>query len=484
MNGLILTELLYCFCVLSALLLIGTFLRSFVPVFQKLFLPASVIGGFVGLLAGPIIWKNGGIPFPQSWITTWSSLPGILIVPVIAATPLGMRFGRKSGVSGTSAAAAAAGAAGIAGTSSNVIKMFALLFVAGGVQIVLGLSVREVFVHLMPQLDLYKTFGYELVEGFGGGHGTAGFIGGYFRDLKLPYWEIAQGLTTTTATFGLVGGMIIGIIAINVAARNNKTALLKKPGELPKEIARGYETNPEKQKILGRETFFSSSIESLSFHLAIILSGCGIAYIIMNLVKKNNVPVINQLPIWVYAVFVMYGVNFIVQKTGLKQLIDVKVKSRITGVCSDYAITAAIASMPVHTVMLYVLPLMTLMALGFIFTYITVFGLCKKVFRDCWFERGLCVWGTYTGVFFTGLMLLKICDSDYELPALNDYTVGFSMTTLLGFIITPLTVGVMLQFGYGINMLVQGGITVIFLVVLFGADYIERRRVLGTAEKS
>jgi ESS family glutamate:Na+ symporter len=88
-----LTELMYCFCVLSALLLLGTFLRGTVPVFRKLFLPASVIGGFIGLLAGPIIWKNGGVPFPKEWISTWAALPGILIVPVAASVPLGMKFG-------------------------------------------------------------------------------------------------------------------------------------------------------------------------------------------------------------------------------------------------------------------------------------------------------------------------------------------------------------------------------------------------------
>ncbi|MDR0708944.1 MAG: hypothetical protein LBF77_02625, partial [Spirochaetaceae bacterium] len=95
MSSAMLTQLLYCFCVLSALLLLGAFLRGRVPIFRRLFLPASVIGGFIGLLIGPIIWKGGGIPFPKEWISTWSALPGILIVPVVAATPLGMKFGKS-----------------------------------------------------------------------------------------------------------------------------------------------------------------------------------------------------------------------------------------------------------------------------------------------------------------------------------------------------------------------------------------------------
>ncbi|MDR1874625.1 MAG: hypothetical protein LBQ90_06395, partial [Synergistaceae bacterium] len=90
MSSAMMTELMYCFSVLSVLLLLGTFLRGVIPLFQKLFLPASVIGGFIGLLVGPIIWGAGGIPFPKEWISTWSALPGILIVPVVASVPLGM----------------------------------------------------------------------------------------------------------------------------------------------------------------------------------------------------------------------------------------------------------------------------------------------------------------------------------------------------------------------------------------------------------
>jgi ESS family glutamate:Na+ symporter len=350
MNNAMLTQLLYCFCVLSALLLLGTLLRAVVPAFRKLFLPASVIGGFIGLLAGPIIWKTGGIPFPQAWITTWAALPGILIVPVVASTPLGMKFG-SSGLSARK-------------TSTNMVKTFAVLSVAGSVQILLGLCVREFFVHTMPDLDLYATFGYELTQGFSGGHGTAGVIGSYYKGLELPYWELAQGITTTTATFGLIGGMIIGIIAINVAARTGHTAILTKPAEIPPDMAKGIQWDPDQQKSMGKETTLNSSIESLTFHLAVILGGCGLAYIIMTLVKFYKVPVITQIPIWPYALVVMFGVNFLIQKLGLGNLIDGKTKSRIAGTCSDYAITAAIASMPVHAILPYIVPILVMVALG------------------------------------------------------------------------------------------------------------------------
>ena len=78
--------------------------------------------------------------------------------------------------------------------------------------------------------DLYDVFGIELAIGFVGGHGTAGTLGNMLSALNLPYWETSQGVATTTATFGIVGGILIGIMMINWAARHGQTAMLKKSG--------------------------------------------------------------------------------------------------------------------------------------------------------------------------------------------------------------------------------------------------------------
>ena len=87
MTSALLTDLLCCLSVLSGLLLLGTFLRAKVKLFQRLFLPASVIGGFIGLLLGPIVMGDHAIlRVSQDWINTWSLLPGILIVPVFVIT--------------------------------------------------------------------------------------------------------------------------------------------------------------------------------------------------------------------------------------------------------------------------------------------------------------------------------------------------------------------------------------------------------------
>lgn len=62
--------------IIGGLLLLGTFLRAKVKLFQKLFLPASVIGGFIGLLLGPMVLGDYAIlRVPETYINDWSLLP-------------------------------------------------------------------------------------------------------------------------------------------------------------------------------------------------------------------------------------------------------------------------------------------------------------------------------------------------------------------------------------------------------------------------
>ena len=88
MTSSLLQELLIQFALLGILLLIGMFLRARIPFFRKLLLPASVIGGFFGLLIGPNLWGELS-PLSSSTVSVWSLLPGVLIVPIFAAVPLG-----------------------------------------------------------------------------------------------------------------------------------------------------------------------------------------------------------------------------------------------------------------------------------------------------------------------------------------------------------------------------------------------------------
>ena len=200
-----------------------------VPLFRRWMLPASVIGGTIGLLLGPGIWGAGApLPFPDDWMTFWAALPVVLIVPVFAAAPLGM-FMEPGGEK-----------RGFGEMLPTVLLMTGIFSLGGSIQYVTGFGVNLAITAVRPETGLYRTFGRELGVGFAGGHGTATALGSILQDFGLPWWQTSQGVALTTATVGLVGGMFFGILLINRAMRRGETHYLGSKGELPRDMQQGY----------------------------------------------------------------------------------------------------------------------------------------------------------------------------------------------------------------------------------------------------
>ena len=427
MTSQLLTQLLQALSLLSVLLLIGTFLRAKVKLFQSLYLPASVIGGFIGMIISPEIFgRFSNYSISEEWIKTYSLLPGILSVPIFAAIPLGMFLNENKNIKSM--------------YPSKVLICFGLFQCASMSQSAIGYATNMFFSKINPQLNMYRTFGYELSAGFAGGHGLAAATGKLLEGFGIPQWEIAQGVALTTATIGLIGGIVFGIIFINLAVRKNKTKIIKRINDnADKSMEVGYNKDINKQNSLGRETFLSSSIETITFHLAIIFTVCGIAYIVLNFVKKMNIAGLNVLPVWTYSMIIMLALNFIIKKLNLVWMVDAKVKAKIMGTFSDFAIVSAMTSLPIKAIINYIAPITVMCILGFIITYLLVFPLNSFFFKEDYsFERAIISWGTLTGVLITGMTLLKICDPEYKSPALSEFSLGFSLMSVTGLLIVPI----------------------------------------------
>ena len=222
----------------SVFLLIGLLLRSKIKILQKLFLPASVIGGFVGLILVQIFSRVGAVAEQvASYVSVMDALPAILIIPIFASTPLG-NFKSKNG----SEKAAGKAASGIAN------GVFWLMCGIMAVQMVIGLGVNFFMTKAGSAIPFYNVWGFELAAGFTGGHGTAASVGAIYGGIPAVAEVASQGkdVATTFATFGLIGGMLLGIIFINIAARRGKTAVMEKPTALEGVALTGLQTDVSK----------------------------------------------------------------------------------------------------------------------------------------------------------------------------------------------------------------------------------------------
>ncbi|NMA18763.1 MAG: sodium:glutamate symporter [Clostridiaceae bacterium] len=419
-NGLIALAVLFGF------LFLGAFLRAKVALFRRWMLPASVIGGFIGLLLGPQIWgERAPLPFPEDWTLLWQVLPSILIIPVFAASPLGMFMdGKKT-------------KGRLRAMFPTVLMMTGIFSLGGSIQYLIGYGVNMAVTAVSPETELYRTFGYELAQGFAGGHGTATALGGIFQDFGLPWWKTAQGVALTTATVGLIGGTLLGFIFINRASKKGYLKARSVKQGVSRETLQGYTTDIQAQKSLGRETTIGNSIETLSVHLGLLILASALAILFS---RRMRVWVPNlYLPVWFYAMLMMYGINYILLKLKLNWLIDTKVKSRVTGALSEIAIIAAIMTIPIKAVSTFVVPILIMCVLGFIATYCVTFPLYRRAFKDDFaFERAIMSWGVNTGVMITGITLLKTSDPEMESPVMNDFSMGFALMSVFSLFITPL----------------------------------------------
>ncbi len=455
----VLTDLLKSQGLLGLFLLIGFVLRARVKLFQKTFLPASVIGGTILLLLGPQVLDV--LPVPSEWFDYYAVMPGVLIVPVVTAAPLGLKRDRTAH-------------AGSYDALKNVLPLACIGLTAAMLQFAVGYGTNWLF---RGQYDLYDVFGIELAIGFVGGHGTAGTLGNMLSEMNLPYWQTSQGVAVTTATLGLVGGIVIGIVLINWAARSGRMALLSRPADIPESLRLGYQKDRSQQLSVGSETTVSTSIDVVGFHAALIFLGCGLAYLLLKAFKAWEIPVLSDISVWAYGMIVMAVIWWLICKCKADYLIDARVKGHITGAFTEFAIIASIASLPLKAVMKYWLPIAVMTIAAYIVTTLALLILCRRLLKGYWFEQMIATLGMATGVFITGVLMLRICDPELETPALASYSVSYSITSVVYFAMLNLFIVLPLQIGAGFTCAAALALAAVFAV---GAYVCSRAAFGGT----
>jgi len=193
------------FCGLCLLLAIGKLLRVRVRLLQRLFLPASVIGGLIGL----ILLNTAGHWLAPGWTAGWSRLPGILINVVFAALFLGVTIPPLKTIWRQAGPQLAYGQ-----------------IVAWG-QYVVGLGLVLLF--LAPLFGVPPLFGVIVPVGFEGGHGTAGGLGPTFEQLG---WEAGKDFGLASATAGIVSAIVVGMLLVNWTARRGIVKHLRSPASM------------------------------------------------------------------------------------------------------------------------------------------------------------------------------------------------------------------------------------------------------------
>src|SRR5699024_9862330 len=378
---------------ISVLILIGFLLRTRFKFIQRMFFPASIIGGILGLILGP----NGFSILPFS--DQLSSYPGILIAVVFGLLPFsGGKISWKKIKEGAG--------------SFWAYSQSAMIF-QWGLGVLFGLVVLKLF-----WKDLRDGFGLILASGFVGGHGTAAAVGSSFTDLG---WEDASSLAMTSATVGVVSAILGGMILIKRGAETGKTSFISPFKDLSPELRTGLKF-PEEQPELGKETVASISIDSLMLHIGIAAAIAMGGYYFSSWGSQY----LGEVSIPEFSVAFIIGViiNWLFKVTKSSKYISEKTLSHISGTSTDLLVGFGIASISLPIVIKYATPLIILFIFGLIFCLITL-KLAPKFFESYWFEKGMFSWGFLTGTMAMGIALLRILDPEQKSKTLDDYSIAY-----------------------------------------------------------
>ena len=380
--------------IISALLLVGKFIRVKVKLIQKLFIPPSLLAGVLGLAFGP----NG-----LGWLPLSGSMgtyAAVLIALVFGALPLSSpKFTVKE-------------VAGRVGPMWVFAQLGMLLQWA-----LVGLFGLFVMKLIWPELN--DAFGVMLSTGFYGGHGTAAAIGEAFNGLG---WDEAASLGMTTATVGVICAIIGGLICIKWAAKNKQTAFISDFADLPQELRSGL-VPEEKRDSMGNATTSSISIEPLTFHLALVLLVAFLGYS-MSVGVKQWYPQL-ELPVFSCAFIVGLILKKIFDATSVTDYICPQTTQRIGSMATDLLVAFGVASIKLGVVVKYAVPLVVLIIVGALMVFGITFYFGKRLSKTYWFERTIFAWGWWTGTMAMGIALIRIVDPKLSSKAMDDYALAY-----------------------------------------------------------
>ena len=381
-----LDSLLFSTSLLGLLIFVGVILRLKVKILKKLFIPASLIAGVLGLILG----QYGFGIIPEEITATWGALPGRLITVVFAPMLMGMEIPNVRKV------------------WNQIAPQLYFSYIGDFIQIAIPFIISALI--LEPIWNVNPMFASVVEIGWAGGHGTAGGMIDVYNSLN---WPDGGDLGLTSATVGLFMGIVGGMIIINYAVRKGYTSVLKTEDQ----IKGGQEREiipVSERKANSVGTLNNDIVESFAFHLALVGIAILIGWIIQVLIE-NYIGI--EMPLFPMAMIGGLIVQLIISKTEFNKAVDAKTFHRIQGMALDFLIASAVASISIPVVIKYAIPFMILMIVNEILLVAFFFWAGPRLFKTNWFENAIVNYGFLSGVAAVGLMLLRISDPNMETEA-------------------------------------------------------------------
>ena len=321
---------------------------------QKLFLPASLIGGLLALILGQQML--GLVEIPESF----SKFSNVLIAPIMAALLFGVTINRK-----------------------KVVGYLDYICVEQGIygmQMAVGAALGALLAVLWPGLP--KGWGTMGVFAFQGGHGNAGAAGQTYENLGIPE-NLSVGMVL--ATFGLIMAMLVGMIVVNIGVRKGWTKFVKDAQKQPDWYYGGV-LPEEKRSSIGSTVTSSIGINHLALQGGWLLAA---VYAGRLLIKAVGLvwPGVSVLPTVIQGILGGAIIWNLAKAVKLDRYIDVKTIKHVSGFLLEVVVLTAMATLDIELISTYILPIVIYTAICCALTLAMSLGFCKLFCKEEWFEK-------------------------------------------------------------------------------------------------
>lgn len=214
------------------------------------------------------------------------------------------------------------------------------------------------------------------------------------------------------ATAGLLSGIVLGMLVINIGVRRGWSQKVSKPQDVPQDIREGY-VPVEKRTSIGKGVTYNDALDPLALQLAFV----GVIYGSARLLSRSLIwihPLLKEIPLFACAMICGALLSYLLKKLKMADYIDRPTVNRISGVALDYLVCSAIATLSLKVFALYMIPMLVTIGAVIAANIIANFYFAWKMFDIDWFERAMGSYGLESGVLATGLMLLRVIDPKFE----------------------------------------------------------------------
>lgn len=380
--------------VLFSFLFAGFVIREIIKPLQRLYIPASVIGGTLALVMGPQVLNLVAIP------ESFASMASVMITFVLTCSVIGVDMDKSK--------------------ASTYLTHLCIMVSIYGMQMCVGTGLGALLNGMWEELPF--GWGTAAVFSYWGGHGTAASAGAAWEDFGVV-GNTSIGMIMST--LGVLACMIFGMILINWGVRKGYAT----------QATNDYKSNPsffggllpaDKKGIVGYEVVPNSGISNLAFQMSIVLGTMLVGNKTMGFLK-SVIPVIKSLPGLMNGILAGIVLWNIIKGTRFKGYVDRKTINSLSGVGLEITIVSAMATIDLKMVTTLFVPILFVSFWIVLFTAIMTVALCKMWHRSNWFEKCCGSFGAATGSVPTGLALIRCVDPEGTTDAADTLAVGNSL---------------------------------------------------------